>query len=287
MPPVKGKPSRTCHQWSNDVTSQWFDLLLVESAKGRTFRLLLALLNLGIGGLILFAGHTIGRNIHVLFWLGGQLQTTLLVTISAIATAFLLQVRMRLVHVVRKNASGSSGAARACCEPNQNLARQLILLFATLGAVSIFLGLRVGFQGEKIAEQLTSRCRDKGASKASWALEDTRLQLEKFDQQCQTVEDETAGMPVDECPGFKEAFPPPSPYVTYLAGLELKESCSGWCSKKPPLFAKSEAKEQGKACSIHISDMVQQAAWGVGAPCAGLGGALLICAVFLLDYDAI
>jgi len=156
----------------------------------------------------------------------------------------------------------------------------LALFFAFLAVV---LGSGMLYLGSIISDALMNRC---GAEGISYQLEHTLSSLVDFRAECHSSS-ESDGKPVNLCPEFHEAFPSPSPFVTYLKVLEENLECSGFCTTtEGRLFALDPAEEAaGDACGPRLARVLWRVALLSGAPALAVGCLSGLAAWVLCHHD--
>jgi len=139
------------------------------------------------------------------------------------------------------------------------------------------------YTGSTISDALLQRCGEQGISKQ---LDATHSRLAEFSAGCASGPD-SEDMPVHLCPGFEEAFPPPSPFVTYLKVLEENLECAGFCSQvESPLFSMNAAEEaQLEACGARLAGVLWKVSLLAGVPAMVAGGLSFVAAYALINHD--
>jgi len=205
---------------------------------------------------------------------------SLLVTMIAVGSAFLMNVRIRLVQYYRYHQDKSRGTQRIC-EPSPGKMRFLVFIVGAVAIGAVVLGYKVIERYKEVRDQIQQpHC---GKSGKSHVLEHNHRELAAFQKLCRANQ-EFAKRPVSECPNFVQKFPPPAPYVTYLAIMELKDTCTGFCSKATPLFTSDPVAAATPCSSIVLGQLrrMTHLVAGAGIIC---GTILAIEAFLFATYD--
>lgn len=144
-------------------------------------------------------------------------------------------------------------------------------LVVLLAFIAAGLGSGMLYVGCITWDALMNRC---GAEGISYQLEHTHSSLADFRTECYSSPDND-GKPVSFCPGFREAFPPPSPFVTYLKVLEENLECVGFCTKTGgrmfALGAAREASGDEEACGPRLARVLWKVTLFSGVPALVVG----------------
>lgn len=232
------------------------------------------------------------HDLHARFWLGSLPAYALAAAAAALGPLLLLLgygTYLAVYRDLRRRARGASSMGGRYSEKQFDYtltARQVssvclwVLLFSLL---SLALGCGVIYVGAIISDSLASSC---GVEGISYQLEHTHNNLATFQENCQ-ADSESAGKPVNLCPGFHEAFPPPSPFVTYLKVLEDNLECAGFCAQVDrPLFA-LEAEQQAllDPCAGRLARLVWVVSLLSGLPAVVVGALSGLAAWALSNHD--
>jgi len=224
-------------------------------------------------------GLVFSHDIHARFWLGNLPAYALWA--SALALGPLLYLLgyggcLRLYRGLQRRARAASSMGGILPEKRSGYAMTVrsvsrvcvvALFFAVLAVV---LGSGMLYMGSIISDDLMDRC---GAEGISYQLEHTLSSLVDFRTECYSSP-ESDGKPINFCPGFHEAFPPPSPFVTYLKVLEENLECTGFCTvTEGRLFAPDPPAEEaaGDVCGRRLSRVLWRVTWLSGAPALVVG----------------
>lgn len=229
----------------------------------------------GAGGLgIWFCRH----NLHVRFWLQDMPLVTLLVMETTLCLAAFLLVYKAVINASRAIRRGGNFP----CMLSTRTVRFLFLVITLLAFATVVLGALTVRFSDVIAESLGVRC---GVSGVSRGLEQMYQQLAIFRARCSS----SAGkvMNVDQCDGFSQAFPPPSPYVRYLKILEGQFGCSGFCRHNSPGLFDSAGTPPGLqvSCSVSLSQFLWKYSQLLTVPAIALGSFLSLAGAALYSYD--
>jgi hypothetical protein len=144
-------------------------------------------------------------------------------------------------------------------------------LVVLLAFIAVALGSGMLYVGLIVRDALTNRC---GAEGVAYQLEHTHSSLADFMTECYS-NPENDGKPVSFCPGFREAFPPPSPFVTYLKVLEENLECVGFCTKTDgrmfTLGAARGASVDWDACGPRLARVLWKVSLFSGVPALVVG----------------
>jgi len=240
----------------------------------------------------LVLGLVFWNDIHARFWLGDLPAYALWA--SALALGPLLYLMgygacLTFYRGLQRRARGASSMGGVLPEKRlgysmtvRSVSRvcALAVLFALLAVV---LGSAMLYIGSAVSDALMDRC---GAEAISYQLERTLSTLVDFRTECYSSP-ESDGTPVNLCPGFQEAFPPPSPFVTYLKVLEESLECAGFCtSTQGRLFAPSPAREAvGDACGPRLARVLWKVTLLSGVPALAVGSLSGLAAWVLCHHD--
>lgn len=229
----------------------------------------------------------LGRQVHVAFWVGLWPQVTLFVTTLALALAFLLLTRIRIIRYFRFQELREEPYNERPWRANTKLGRlkSMVLVSAFMALSSVGLGLMTGWQGVSTRDILRDDCSTLVEPRIR-TMQEVSDRLVQFQKECH--EEGGNDTAVSECPGFRKKFKKPAPYVAYLLRLQKHESCSGFCAPTEPLVVKrkGQAKTDDQlSCAEVISEHVRFATLLVAVPCAAVGLILAIMAWFLFDYE--
>lgn len=232
-------------------------------------------------------------DLHVRFWLGSLPSQALEVLLASMAVAFLLLCYRVWAAALRqyqmeqerrkREASRSFGHDYGPSSDSRRWrlsARSLRLVFAVQVVLALAAAILGGLTlrlGSQISVSLTSSC---GSSGATQEIEYTYQKLWDFRSRCHQQPD-SAGLPTDDCPGFRTEFPAPAPYARYLKVLEAEEGCSGFCHLNvAPLFSLVGGAARRQACGIRLGLRLFELSQWIGCTAATLGGLLAITGLF-------
>lgn len=287
------------HNWSNAKISGCLSLTDLESKQGMCARILAAALYMWMAVGAVMVWQLLGRQIHVAFWVGLWPQVTLFVTALALALAFLLLTRVRIIRYFRFQELREEPYNERPLRANTQLGRlkSMVLVSAFMALISVGLGLMTGWQGVVTRDMLREECSNLAEPRIR-TMQEVSDRLVQFQKKCRDTRDKDTA--VSECPGFRKRFKG-CPYVAYLLRLEKYESCTGFCAATDPLVNKRKGKAstdplvvklKGKSkvddqlsCAEVISEHVEFATLLVAVPCVTIGLFLAIMAWFLLNYD--
>jgi len=237
-------------------------------------------------------GLVFSHDIHARFWLGDLPAYALWA--SAMSLGPLLYLLgyggcLRFYRGLQKRARGASSMGGVLPEKRSGYAMAVrsvsrvcvvALFFAFLAVV---LGSGMLYLGSIVSDALMNRC---GAEGISYQLEHTLSSLVDFMTKCRSSP-EGDGKPVNFCPGFHEAFPPPSPFVTYLKVLEETLDCTGFCAvTEGRLFALDPAEEAaGDVCGSRLARVLWKVTLLSGAPALAVGCLSGLAAWVLCHHD--
>lgn len=228
----------------------------------------------GGGGLgIWFCRH----NLHVRFWLQDMPLVTLIVMETTLCFAAVLLVYKAII-----NASRAMRRGNPPCMLSTRTVRFLFLVITLLAFSTVVLGALTVRFSDVITESLGVKC---GWSGVSRGLEQTYQQLAVFRARCSAAAGKI--MNVDQCDGFSQAFPPPSPYVRYLKILEGQFGCSGFCHyNSPSLFDNTGAPAGLQAsCSSSLNQFLWKYSQLITVPALALASFLSLAGAALYSYD--
>lgn len=241
--------------------------------------------------LVLFA-LVCAHDIHARFWLGDLPAYALWASALALAPLLLLLgygAYLTLYRSLQRRARGASSMGGRHMEKQFDYvmtARQVSFVCAwvlLLSLTAVVLGAGVLYTGSIMSEVLSSRCGEEGISEQ---LDNAHSDLVEFRRECY-ASPEGDGKPVNLCPGFREAFPPLSPFPTYLKVLEENLECAGFCKQiEIPLFAPDTAKEATQeACGARLARVLWKVSFLSGVPSLVVGclGGLAAWALFRHD----
>jgi hypothetical protein len=235
-------------------------------------------------------GLIFSHDIHARFWLGGLPAYAL--WSSALALGPLLYLlgygvcltsyRTSILHSERRlNSMGGHEAwKRFGYVMTARTVSRVCALIVLLAFIAVVLGSGMIYVGLIIRDALMNRC---GAEGISYQLEHTHSSLLDFRTECYS-NPENDGRPVTFCPGFRDAFPPPSPIVTYLKILEENLECVGFCTKTDgrmfALGAARGASGDGDACGPRLARVLWKVSLLSGVPALVVGclSGLIACA---------
>jgi hypothetical protein len=236
-------------------------------AKRCTAFLMLAVL----GGSVWLLWNVRG-DLHTRFWLGRLPEVALAVQIAASLSV--------LVTIYRKD----SGRQSHLFYKHRRQFVAVLLLACALVAC----GSHILRSGIAVVGSLEGPSCGTMANSTASSLEKAHHKLATFAHQCHAAAGNDGAQPVDQCPGFGEAFPAPAPYATYLKRMELRDGCVGFCHKSSRrLFAPpAEARQEPSgSCAQALGDHIWTAAMLVGAPSVAVGLLISTLAVACYFYD--
>eukprot|EP00927_Polykrikos_kofoidii_P035762 TRINITY_DN30297_c0_g1_i1.p1 TRINITY_DN30297_c0_g1~~TRINITY_DN30297_c0_g1_i1.p1 ORF type:complete len:312 (+),score=37.05 TRINITY_DN30297_c0_g1_i1:152-1087(+) len=271
------------------LTQSFVAMITEDSRAGRCMRFWFAVANIAIGGLVFGQCRLFSQNLNATFWLGLLPQTSLLVTMTALASSFTTIVRIRIVQHFRnkrqKEAAQSGQSVRECCEPTPNVLRAMLLFLSLMAIATVVFAILVLGRGNKQFVELSMKCGVAGESKQ---IQDAQNALVRFQQECHGVPGQSKYL-VHQCPGYNDKFAPPQPYVHYLARLEVTEHCSGFCTKpaqrfftKAPPRGTAPLEEAVAACVTLAAPKVRMASWMIGVVGIAVGVTLFFLVVLAL-----
>lgn len=219
-------------------------------------------------------------DLHSHFWLGRMPELTLAVlTLSSFVIVVIIYRKNsgRQQHLFYKGGSVSF------------YRRQFVVVLLLVLAV-LACGAQTLRSGASVSSSLATQCG--AANTTSGSLEAAHKRLVDFAGRCRHAAGPDGwALPVDQCPGFEDAFPSPAPYAMYLRRLELRDSCAGFCERtNRPLFAALPAEARRAridlpSCSQTLADHLWHVALLVGAPSIAVGALILGVAVFCYFFD--
>jgi len=287
----RGAVSRHLHSCWNRFVDGIFNLIQDEGTKGYAMRAVISLVTLSVSGCLFWGAHICMRSLHVQFWLGGLPQLTLAVSMLALGFGWVLSIHLRVLVYVRnaqhkeRQKTGKDHKPRRCS--SSRLLRTALAFTCVPSIVAIWLGCRTVLAGLSVSESLTKKC---GQSGTSFELEETHKKLQAFYVECRKNVPAMRSRPVDQCPDFKKAFPPPAPFVRYIEAMERGLDCTGICRfTAQPLFSNSSAVSSRpqirQRCSSELASIVANAALLSGIPAAILGVIIFLVATALYMFD--
>jgi hypothetical protein len=232
------------------------------------------------------------HDLHARFWLGMLPAHAQWAAVLAFGPLLLLLgygAYLTLYRDLQRKARVASSVGGRYSERQFDLtvtARQLWMVCAWIviaSIISVVTGAGLLYVGSIISDALQNQC---GAEGISLQLDHTLTSLENFRNRCHESPEHSGG-PVNFCPGFQEAFPPPSPFVTYLKVLEENLHCAGFCTKiDSPLFALGEAESKSQeACAGRLARLLWTVTLLSGVPAVVVGVLSGLTALLLGSHD--
>jgi hypothetical protein len=244
----------------NDVCDLFFNYLgFGAHTQYYQFQLFLCLLNVALSAWPLMCYALYTSDVHIVFWIGEIPQYVNLMVPLCLVT---LNIGVNYFSLVKSSAS----SARIGC----------FMLFVTIGALMLGMGLYVAMIATESSAELTEQC---GKTPLTAKVEGEWQRLNKFYEEC----DPKRKKVVTQCPGFSKEFPN-RVFVNYLESLEYEYDCVGFCKFwAKPIF--NEGAEMGNRCASAIGEHVGTIEFTVGTPTAMVGAGLLYIGLMLAGYD--
>eukprot|EP00747_Dinoflagellata_sp_TGD_P164859 gnl/TRDRNA2_/TRDRNA2_185384_c0_seq1.p1 gnl/TRDRNA2_/TRDRNA2_185384_c0~~gnl/TRDRNA2_/TRDRNA2_185384_c0_seq1.p1 ORF type:complete len:298 (+),score=51.27 gnl/TRDRNA2_/TRDRNA2_185384_c0_seq1:88-981(+) len=244
--------------------------------------------------LIAFAAMTVGSiqalryslySLNANFWLGGLPIITTGLSLICIVLADLVLLYTQALRLKRINESSPfmkkhQGEVERCVCSTTSLRIVLVLnIFACVASIAMAsILIQVG---SETYESLINHCGEAGISNE---LEAAQQKLGAFAKTCRAAPD-MKGKGVDECKGYKEAFPAPQPYSQYISVMEKNSHCSGFCRfAQEPLFATKGAAPRER-CASKIADELIAATLSIGIVTCVCASLILFFALCLVTYS--
>lgn len=229
------------------------------------------------------------RDLHLRFWLGEVPQLALASLSASLAlTLFALcytdWVHSQRLHQRNLRRHGAKGNLDSPSLLSRRSLRSLFFLLAFFAFSSTGLALLTVHFGHAMASMLGGRC---GHSGTTHAIEHTHEKLRVFRNQCHKNHMDRS-KPVDQCPGYIDAVPPPAPYATYIKLLEMESGCTGFCKRgHGTLFARpgSASIRSRQTCAAYLGGYIRTVSLVVAVPVIIMGAFLTVVGVALLLYE--
>jgi len=264
---------------------QWHNICIQVVIAGSSFGALVYL--------VVFA-LVCSHDIHARFWLGDLPAYALWASALALAPLLLLLAYgayLTLYRSLQRRARGASSMGGRHIEKQFDYvmtARQVSFVCAwvlLLSLTAVVLGWGVLYMGSVMSDVLSNRCGEEGISEQ---LDRAHSDLVEFRRGCRSSPEGDDGQPVNLCPGFREAFPPPSPFPTYLKVLEENLECAGFCRRiENRLFFPETANEavQEDACGARLARVLWKVSLLSGVPSLVVGCLSGLAAWALFRHD--
>lgn len=231
------------------------------------------------------------HNLHVQFWLGGIPQLTLALAIVALVFGWMLSIHLRLLVFIRdkqhkeRMKTGKDHKMRWCS--SARLLRTALAFIMIPSLVAVVLGCKTVLAGYRVNTALMKHCGDAGTSHQ---LQETQQKLQAYYTACRKTDAAMRAKPVNQCPGFDTAFPPPVPFVRYIEAMERDLECTGICKfTAQPLFSVASdlnsRPQIRQRCAAQLAELVQYSSLLAGIPCIIVGGVVCLIAFALFCFD--
>eukprot|EP00933_Yihiella_yeosuensis_P062047 TRINITY_DN64974_c0_g1_i1.p1 TRINITY_DN64974_c0_g1~~TRINITY_DN64974_c0_g1_i1.p1 ORF type:complete len:278 (-),score=30.76 TRINITY_DN64974_c0_g1_i1:123-956(-) len=194
---------------------------------------------------------TISRNLHVIFWVGLDVQTT-----NFLIPAILLLLLI-LVPIVQATRSSIK-----CL-------RWTLFIAFTLSAITIiFAGIDVLRDSAAVVYEIEVEC---GQGPLSSAVQNEYDRLYKFHEDCRKRTD-SQDVLIQQCMGFAQLLGDQhSLMIRYIEAMEADFQCQGFCKKKPRALFSGSGESSAERCAEQILEEVRDVKVFVGIPTIVIG----------------